>query len=132
MKSCLFRQFERPLLNNLVGNAFDAMPNGGRLIIRSRASTNWTTGKRGLILTFADTGSGIPRQVQERIFEPFFTTKGSTGTGLGLWISKDIIEKHHGSIRVRSSQQAGKSGTVFSLFLPFHPAVDDTEKNNQR
>ncbi len=109
----------RQVLNNLVSNALDAMPHGGRLLVRSRAAMNWTTGERGLALTFADTGSGIPRDIRERIFEPFFTTKDMSGTGLGLWITKDIIEKHHGSIRVRSSQRTGRSGTVFSLFLPF-------------
>jgi PAS domain S-box-containing protein len=110
----------RQVLNNLVGNALDAMPHGGRLLIRSRVATNWITGERGLTLTFADTGYGIPHDIQKRIYEPFFTTKGISGTGLGLWISKDIIEKHHGSIRLRSSQKSGKNGTVFSLFLPFH------------
>ncbi|MGD0732884.1 MAG: PAS domain-containing protein [Terracidiphilus sp.] len=117
----------RQVLNNIVGNALDAMPRTGRLVIRSRVATNWTTAERGLSLTFADTGSGIPRDIQKRIFEPFFTTKGMNGTGLGLWISKDIVEKHHGSIRLRSSQRAGKSGTVFTLFLPFHPVPSDTE-----
>jgi len=121
----------RQVLNNLVGNALDAMPHGGRLVIRSRVSTNWATGERGLTLTFADTGSGIPRHIQSRIFEPFFTTKGVIGTGLGLWISKDIIEKHHGSIRVRSSQESGKSGTVFSLFLPFQPVPDEPISQRQ-
>jgi signal transduction histidine kinase len=117
----------RQVLNNLVGNALDAMPRGGRLWVRSRMATNWVTGERGWALTFADTGSGIPQDVQKRIFEPFFTTKGMSGTGLGLWISKEIIEKHGGSIRLRSSQQYGKSGTVFSLFLPFGAVLTDPD-----
>jgi PAS domain S-box-containing protein len=115
----------RQVLNNLVGNALDAMPRGGRLSIRSRAATNWTTAEPGWTLTFADTGTGVPGDIQKRIFEPFFTTKGMSGTGLGLWISKDIIEKHHGSIRLRSSQRPGKSGSVFSVFLPFHSVRDE-------
>ena len=57
--------------------------------------------------------------------EPFFTTKDMNSTGLGLWISKDVIEKHDGSPRVRSSQQPAKSGTVFNLFLPFHSVLHD-------
>ena len=121
----------RQVLNNLVGNALDAMPHGGRLLIRSRVSTNWTTGERGVTLTFADTGSGISPDTQKRIFEPFFTTKGAIGTGLGLWISKDIVERHHGSIRVRSSLQSDRSGTVFSLFLPFHSDLDDPKQQRQ-
>jgi signal transduction histidine kinase len=109
----------RQVLNNLVSNALDAMPHGGRLLVRSRVAPHGVTGKKGLVLTFADTGTGIPPNVRKRIFEPFFTTKDMSGTGLGLWISKDIIEKHRGSIRVKSRQRAGKSGTVFSVFLPF-------------
>jgi PAS domain S-box-containing protein len=121
----------RQVLNNLVGNALDAMPLGGRLLIRTRMATNWTTGIRGLTLTFADSGSGIPHNIQQKIFEPFFTTKGVSGTGLGLWISKDIIEKHHGSIRLKSSQQKGKSGTVFSLFVPFRAVLHDPNQAPQ-
>jgi signal transduction histidine kinase len=66
-------------------------------------------------VTVADTGSGIPAVIRSRIFEPFFTTKEKVGTGLGLWVSEQIIEKHEGHIRVRSIE--GK-GTVFSVFLP--------------
>jgi len=116
----------RQVLNNLVGNALDAMPHGGRLIVRSRTATDWRTGRRGLTLTFADTGSGISPKAQKRIFEPFFTTKGLNGTGLGLWISKEIVEKHQGRLKLRSSQKAGHSGTVFSLFLPFEAALPES------
>ncbi len=121
----------RQVLNNLVSNALDAMPHGGRLLIRSRVSTNWTTGQRGVTLTFADTGNGISKQIQKTIFEPFFTTKGINGTGLGLWISKDIIEKHHGSIRLRSSQKSGQSGTVFCVFLSFDPILNEAKPRLQ-
>ncbi len=113
----------RQVLNNLVGNALDAMPHGGRLLIRSRETTDWRTGQKGLTLTFADTGGGIPSNILHNIFEPFFTTKGMMGTGLGLWISKGIVEKHHGSLRVRSSQRPGATGTVFRLCLPFEPLL---------
>ncbi len=110
----------RQVLNSLLGNAIDAMqPNGGRLLIRSRKATDWTTGRKGLMLTVADTGGGISPHVMTKIFEPFFTTKGIGGTGLGLWVSKGIVARHHGALRVRSSQRAGSSGTVFTLFLPF-------------
>jgi PAS domain S-box-containing protein len=109
----------RQILNNLVGNAIDVMPSGGRLILRSREATHWPTGRKGLTLTIADTGSGIEPEVLQKIFDPFFTTKGIGGTGLGLWVSQEIAERHHGVLKVRSSQRAGHSGTVFSLFLPF-------------
>jgi signal transduction histidine kinase len=61
----------------------------------------------------------MPPHIVARIFEPFFTTKGFSGTGLGLWISQEIVERHQGRIAVRSSQRPGASGTVFTLYLPF-------------
>jgi PAS domain S-box-containing protein len=110
----------RQVLSNLVSNAIDAMqPAGGRLLLRSREGTNWKTGQRGVALTVADTGSGISPTVLQRIFEPFFTTKDIAGTGLGLWVSSEIINRHNGSLRVRSTQKPGRSGTVFTIFLPF-------------
>jgi len=128
----------RQVINNLVSNAIDAMPRGGRLIIRSREATDWASARgtpdiargatdltrgtppgRGHVLTVADTGSGIPPETQARMFEAFFTTKGFGGTGLGLWISKEIMDRHHGRIRLRSSQRDPHRGTVFTLFLPF-------------
>ena len=110
----------RQVLNNIVGNAIDAMhPEGGRLLIRSRDATHWKTGRRGLMLTIADTGAGMSELVRSKLFEAFFTTKGIGGTGLGLWVSQQIVERHHGALRVRSSRRKGGSGSVFSLFLPY-------------
>ena len=110
----------RQVINNLVGNAIDAMsPAGGRLTLRSREGTHWRTGHKGLWLTVADSGIGMSAEAQRRAFEPFFTTKGIGGTGLGLWISGEIIKRHRGTLTLRSSQRPGRSGTVFSLFLPF-------------
>jgi signal transduction histidine kinase len=108
----------RQVLSNLVANAIDAMPGGGRLLVRSREATDWMTGRPGFVLTVADTGSGIDAQTQARIFEAFFSTKGFGGTGLGLWISAEIVERHQGRLRVRSSQREGHRGTVVALFLP--------------
>lgn len=110
----------RQVLNNLVSNAIDAMQkSGGSLFLRSREATGWRTGRRGLALTIADTGTGISHEQQPRIFEAFFTTKGASGTGLGLWVSKEIIARHKGALRVRSSQDPAHRGTVFTIFLPF-------------
>jgi signal transduction histidine kinase len=64
----------------------------------------------------------MSQQTAQRLFEPFYTTKGFSGTGLGLWISQQIVTNHHGSLRVRSSQTPGRSGTVFALFLPYAAA----------
>jgi len=74
--------------------------------------------RTGVRITVADTGCGIQTDHIERIFEPFFTTKKDTGTGLGLWVSRELVEKHGGSLRVRSSTANERSGTVFSIFLP--------------
>ena len=112
----------RQVLSNLIGNAIDAMPLGGRLVLRSREATHWKTGEKGLVITVADTWIGMSAATQRKIFEPFFTTKGIGGTGLGLWISAEIIHRHRGSLRVRSSQSAQHSGTICALFLPFEAA----------
>jgi len=109
----------RQVLNNLIGNAIDAMSDGGRVLIRSREGTHWPTRRRGLIVTVADTGIGIRRDNLRKIFEPFFSTKGLAGTGLGLWVSHEIVQRYQGALRVRSSQNPGRHGTVFTLFLPF-------------
>jgi PAS domain S-box-containing protein len=114
----------RQVVSNLLINAVDAMhPGGGRLLLRSREGCDYATGRAGLILTIADTGTGMSPKTLARIFEPFYTTKGVAGTGLGLWISKEIVDRHRGSLHVRSGQRPGRSGTVFTVFLPFEAAA---------
>ncbi len=111
----------RQVFANLLGNAIDAVPPGGRIIVRAHPSQGWcSSAPRGVRFTVADTGVGMSREVRERIFEAFFTTKESTGTGLGLWVSHEIIQKHHGHIGVhsRAADGNGPSGTVFQIFLP--------------
>jgi signal transduction histidine kinase len=66
----------------------------------------------------ADNGCGMSAETQRTLFEPFVTTKPTTGTGLGLWVSEEIVRNHQGSIRPRSSQRPGRNGTVFSVFFP--------------
>ena len=110
----------RQVLNNLVGNAIEAMRAGGRLLIRSIKAHCWNTGTLGLWITVADSGHGMTKEVQARLFEAFHTTKGENGTGLGLWISRGIIDKHRGVLQVRSTNLPGRSGTVFRLFLPYN------------
>lgn len=109
----------RQVLSNLISNALDAMPRGGRLVISDHVATNWRTGAQGIFIAIADTGTGIPPHVLEKLFNPFFTTKGVTGTGLGLWVSREIVARHGGALRVRSCIRPSNSGTVFTLFLPF-------------
>jgi PAS domain S-box-containing protein len=110
----------RQVLTNLIGNAIDSMQRRpGRLLLRSRLGTDWGSQKLGLFITVADTGEGMQRSDRHKVFEPFYTTKGMQGTGLGLWVSADIIRRHNGKLRFRSSQKEGRSGTVFTMFLPF-------------
>ena len=114
----------RQVLSNLISNAIDAVgAEGGRLLLRTRSGTDWSTGRRGVIFTVADSGTGMPTSVLRRVFEPFYTTKGVTGTGLGLWVSQEIVRRHQGALHVRSSQRPHGSGSVFSMFLPFEAAT---------
>jgi signal transduction histidine kinase len=79
---------------------------------------NWKTGEYGVRVTVADNGRGIPPDLQPRIFRPFVTTKGDRGTGLGLWVSAGIADRHRGWIHVHSSTRPGRSGTCFVVWLP--------------
>ncbi|MGA3101160.1 MAG: ATP-binding protein, partial [Terracidiphilus sp.] len=116
----------RQVFANLVGNSIDASSNGCRLVIRARRSRDWKNPEQtGIRFAVADTGAGMEPEVREHIFEAFFTTKEVTGTGLGLWVSREIILKHHGLVRVRSRSAARPNspaqdghGTVFDIFLP--------------
>ncbi len=110
----------RQVLNNLVGNAVDVLreDNGGRLLVRVRRATDWPSARHGVRVVVADTGHGMSPQTQARIFEAFFSTKGINGTGLGLWVSAEIMRKHLGTMRVRSRENGPHRGTVFSLFIP--------------
>lgn len=124
----------RQALSNLLSNAIDAMPGGGVLLIRVSQSRQWADSRlRGVRITFADTGSGIALEHRENLFQPFFTTKTDVGTGLGLWITQGIVEKHGGVIRFKSSIKPQNHGTVFSIFLPATPFIagetEDTEEN---
>jgi len=112
----------RQVFTNLIGNALDAMAGRtGRLVVRTSETRNWETSEAGIRVTVADSGSGINPETLQRIFEPFYTTKGLRGTGLGLWVSKEIIAKHRGTMRVKSKLGVG---TTFSVFLPFQRATE--------
>jgi C4-dicarboxylate-specific signal transduction histidine kinase len=108
----------RQVLANIIGNAIDAIRGGGRLRIRISDEPYLDGDPNKIRLTIADTGSGIAPEVLPTIFEPFVTTKGETGTGLGLWVTSEIIKKNGWAIRVRSSRQPRRSGSVFSLVIP--------------
>jgi PAS domain S-box-containing protein len=113
---------------NLIGNAVQAMPEGGRLKVRVMESSNGNGKRQGVRVSILDNGSGIKAEDAKRLFEPFFTTKAAKGTGLGLWISKGIVQKYDGSIRCRSLRLNGGNATCFSVFLPGSKAVKSAEK----
>jgi signal transduction histidine kinase/CheY-like chemotaxis protein len=117
----------RQVLANLISNATDALAEHGRLILRTTPARHPRTGVLGVAVTVADTGHGMAPEILSRIYEPFFSTKGATGTGLGLWVSLEIVEKHGGSLRVRSRlRRAGDiGGTIFRLFLPLQHATPE-------
>jgi len=108
----------RQVLNNLIANAVDAMRSGGKLTIRAKDAVDVPSGTPGVSILVADTGHGMSRETLARIFEPFFTTKDMNGTGLGLWVSTEIVERHRGRLTARSSNDARNHGSAFRLFLP--------------
>ncbi len=133
---CQFEAF-RPLkasrgellqvFSNIIANSIDALEPGGSLHIETREMAD--AGTAGIQILIQDEGSGIEAEHLARIFEPFFTTKERHGTGIGLWVAKQLVEKHKGRITITSSAEAGHSGTEVLIFLPFvnslsSPAAD--------
>lgn len=110
----------RQVVSNLITNSIDAMKSqeGGRLLLRTREATDFHSDRTGVLITVADTGKGMSPETKANIYKAFYTTKGENGTGLGLWISSEIVHRHHGWLKVRSRQHI-RPGTVFQLFLPF-------------
>jgi PAS domain S-box-containing protein len=104
---------------NLVSNAADAVPHGGTICVRIDCHEDASS--KTVNVTVEDDGPGIAPEHRDRIFEPFFTTKKDVGTGLGLWVTKEIIERHSGTVEVRSSNDTNLSGTAFSITLPVRP-----------
>lgn len=109
----------RQLLSNLVVNAADSMPWGGKLTIKTSFRPSARPGYGQVAILISDTGCGIQPEIRKRMFEPFFTTKGEKGTGLGLWIVKGIVEGHSGRIQVRSTPGRW---TTFKLVFPIAPS----------
>jgi two-component system, NtrC family, sensor kinase len=109
----------RQVLSNLIANAIEATEAGGILTFRIRSARNWSDqGVRGIRLSISDSGVGMSASVRRRLGEPFFTTKGQNGTGLGLWVTRSILNRYGGSLQLRSSVDPERHGTVFSMFLP--------------
>lgn len=108
----------RQVFANLIANATDAMQRDGKLMVRTRQQRHARTGEAGMRISIADTGHGMDRDTLRRLFQPFVSTKADRGTGLGLWVSREILDKHRAIIRVRSRQTPGANGTVFSIWIP--------------
>jgi two-component system CheB/CheR fusion protein len=114
------------VVTNLLLNALDATPPGGKVSVHLYAAPPWLCerhNKCGYCLSVADNGSGIDPQHYARLFEPFFTTKGDKGTGLGLWLCKGIVSRVGGSMRFWSRRRPDRLGTCFSVFLPAQEAT---------
>ena len=106
-------------VSNLISNAADAVSFDGRIRAKISAAPEadglWAT------LIIEDDGPGVPPHLMERIFEPFFTTKADVGTGLGLWVTKEIVQRHRGRIEIASKEEAGSHGAILSIYLPGRP-----------
>jgi PAS domain S-box-containing protein len=121
--SCSTGEIQQVLIN-LINNSIEAMAGPGKIRIHAAASLDWSNrGRSGVRITVADTGSGMSRDTSRRMREAFFTTKEGTGTGLGMWIVSELMDKHDGKISVSSSMRPDHHGTVLSLFLPTDRSV---------
>jgi len=108
----------RQVLANLLANSLDAVGKSGKIVLRASASIDPSDGTQRVRIAVADCGSGMAPATTKHIFDPFFTTKGTVGTGLGLWVCKQLVEKNCGSIKVRSATEGHWRGTTFSVTLP--------------
>ena len=116
---CLGGEIQQ-VFTNLISNALEAVGDRQRVVVAVHPATDGRQ-RAGVAVVIADAGVGMDRFTMRRLFHPFTTTKGESGTGLGLWVSKGILDKHHGSIKVRS--KPGR-GTAFRIFLPLDTTVD--------
>jgi PAS domain S-box-containing protein len=105
------------VFSNIIANGIDAMRDGGNLGISTRKV--FTASRDAVRIVIQDNGRGIEQENLTRVFEPFFTTKGNVGTGIGLWVAKELIEQHHGQITIASSTTVGSSGTRVTIDIPF-------------
>ena len=119
----------RQVFANLLANSLDAIGDQGLIVLRVSRCKAFKDGKPYVRITIADNGTGISSHMQQQVFDALFTTKGSIGTGLGLWVSKQIVDKHAGTIRMRSRTEKSCQGTVFSIVLPAEPAAVFLEKS---
>jgi PAS domain S-box-containing protein len=117
----------RQVFTNLIGNAIEAAGQNGHIRIRLEPAAAEELHGVGAVVEIVDSGPGIPRDIAPRLFQPFFTTKGASGTGLGLWVSMGIVQKHGGSIRVVDCNDPDFSGACIRVFLPARTLATATQ-----
>ena len=118
-RAVIYPEQMRQVFSNLLLNAIDAMPKGGKIIAKISKTQEWCGEERsGVRITIGDTGTGIAADILSRVREPFFSTKGAYGNGMGLAVVQEIIGYHQGRMTIRSSTRSGKSGSIFSIFIP--------------
>ncbi|HLY92389.1 MAG TPA: PAS domain S-box protein [Candidatus Angelobacter sp.] len=127
---CAMQGEMKQIVSNLIANAIDASHPGGKIIVAAKQGHDYRTGLSGIRITIADYGSGIAESNKSKLFAPFFTTKKDVGTGLGLWLTRDLLEKRGGHILFRS-RNIYPSGTVMSVFLPALAAAPSCELEAQ-
>jgi PAS domain S-box-containing protein len=113
------------LISNVISNAIDAVPAKGTLKIAVAPMV--TADGKSICFKVEDDGPGIAPENLQRIFEPFFTTKKDVGTGLGLWVCKEIAERHGGSIQAQSISSNGSKGAVFTVLLPYQESKNNSQ-----
>lgn len=118
------------VFSNIIANAIDSMPREGLLSVSARKVMN--AASDGIQIIVRDTGTGIDNEIVQRVFEPFFTTKGSLGTGIGLWVAKQLVERRGGTIAIASSADAQRSGTSVTIFIPFAQPVMPAEMPDEK
>ena len=118
----------RQVFTNLLANAAEACSPGGSIRV-SASYTSAGSAVSGASIVIQDNGPGISQEILSQLFQPFFTTKGENGTGLGLWVSRGIINKHGGSINIASNTDSTTHGTAVTVFLPEKPVFNTVEVN---
>jgi two-component system, NtrC family, sensor kinase len=118
------------VFSNLIRNAIEVSPAGSEVTVRLNAVRR--RGARGCRIMIHDRGAGIPMEIRGNIFDPFFTTKQLRGSGLGLWVSRSLVTRHQGTIRFRSCQLQGRSGTTFEIYLPTIVKVPESPEEGRQ
>jgi PAS domain S-box-containing protein len=119
----------RQVFTNLITNAADATGINGKILIRMHGVPAEELHGSGVIVEILDSGPGIPHHAEQKLFQPFFTTKGEKGTGLGLWVSMGIVQKHGGTIRLKNSEDPDLHGAWVRVYLPAHTLATSSSRS---